>query len=267
MGLFSGKKGIIMGVAGERSIATAVARYLYREGAELAFSHLPDTPDDDRMHNRVRDATSELSPKLIHPCDVLDDEHINRFFGQVEKSMGHIDFLVHSIAFAPMDDLRCQTLDVSRKGFKQAIEISAYSLIPIARAASKIMPAGGSIAAMTYLGGERVIPGYNLMGICKAALDTTVKYLAYDLGSKAIRVNGVSAGPVRTLASAAIKDFKKMMNKNAKLAPLGRNITTDEVASSTAYLLSHMASAVTGEIHHVDCGYHMMGSADIEDRQ
>ncbi len=260
MGMFEGKVGIVMGVANNHSIAWAVSEELAKEGAQMGFSHLPDTNERKRNEKRVRTITESLEPRLIAPCDVQSDEDIVRFFEEVKEVYGKIDFLVHSIAFAPIDDLKCDTIDCSREGFKTAMDISCYSLIAVAREAAKLMNDGGSIIAMTYFGGEKVVKGYNMMGICKAALDSTVKYLASDLGEKNIRVNAVSAGPLRTLASSAVGEFAKMMKLYQSASPLGRNLEAKEVGQSSVFLLSHMSSAITGEILHVDCGYNIMGS-------
>jgi enoyl-[acyl-carrier protein] reductase I len=260
MGLFTGKKGVVLGVANDHSIASAVAKYLSDEGAELGFSHLPDKDERKKMERRVRKVTDELNTKLLMPCDVQSDEDVANYFGAVKETMGNIDFLVHSIAFASVDDIRGGVVDASREGFKLAMDISAYSLIAVAREARKIMNPGGAIAAMTYYGGEKVIAGYNMMGVCKAALDSIIKYLAFDLGEQGIRVNGVSAGPIRTLAASAVGDFQGMMAMYVAMSPINRNITLDDVAKSTAYLLSDLSSGVTGEIHHVDCGYNIMGN-------
>ncbi len=259
MGLFAGKKGIIMGVANERSIATGVARFLHEQGATLGFSHLPDSGDRKRNEDRLRQIAETMHAKLIAPCDVGNDDDIQNFFSKVKETFGSIDFLVHSIAFAPVEDIRCATIDASRNGFKTAMDISVYSFIATARAAAPLMTNGGSICAMSYFGGEKVVMGYNLMGVCKAALESSIQYLAFDLGPKNIRVNGVSAGPLKTLAASAVGDFKDMMGLYEQNAPLGRNVTLEEVAKSTGYLLSDLATATTGEILHVDGGYHVMG--------
>lgn len=254
MGLFQGKKGVVLGVANERSIAAHVAKFVAEQGAELAFNFV-----NERMEPKVRKVAEPLKAKLIAGCDVTQDAEIERFFHQVKETLGTIDFVIHSIAYAPAEDLKGPTLNVSRSGFAQAMDISAYSFIATTRAAMPLMNSGGSVIAMTYFGGEKVVAGYNLMGVCKAALDAAVRYLAYDCGRQQVRVNAVSAGPVRTLASAGISDFKAMLELNAAIAPLQRNITGEEVAKAAAYLLSDMSTAVTGEIHHVDCGYHIMG--------
>ncbi len=260
MGLFTGKKGIILGVANEYSIASGIARVLHAEGAKLGFNHLPDKEGRDRMAKRVQRVTDPLGATFVRPCDMGNDADIVAFFEEVKKEFGTIDFLVHSIAFAPLDDIRCSTIDASREGFKIGMDISVYSLIAATREAAKLMPDGGSIATMSYFGGEKVVGGYNLMGVCKAALDATMKYLAYDLGPKNIRVNAVSAGPIKTLASSAVGEFSQMLGLYEAVAPMGRNISTEEVGKATAYILSDMASATTGEIMHVDCGYNIMGS-------
>ena len=260
MGLFQGKKGIIMGVANEYSIAAGVAKFLKEEGAELGFSHLPDKEGRDRMKKRVLRVAEPLGATFVAPCDVTKDDDIAAFYKEVKEHFGNIDFMVHSIAFAPLDDIRCSTIDASREGFLTAMDISVYSLIACTREAAKLMPDGGAIATMTYFGGEKVVGGYNLMGVCKAALDSAMQYLAFDLGPKNIRVNGVSAGPIKTLASSAVGDFSDMLKLNSSVAPTGKNVTLEDVGKSTAFLLSDLASATTGEILHVDGGYNIMGS-------
>jgi len=258
--LFQGKKGVIMGVANQMSIAASVAQFLHSQGAQLAFSHLPDKDDRGRNEARVRRVTDALNPVLLKPCDVGNDEDIKNFFAAVKETMGSIDFFVHSIAFAPTEDLKQKTVDVSRAGFKLAMDISVYSFISCARAAAELMTSGGSIVTMTYYGGEKVLPGYNLMGVCKAALDCSVKYLAYDLGPKNIRVNAISAGPIKTLASSAVGDFSELLKFYGAVAPLGRAVSQEDVAKASAYLLSDWGSGTTGDVLHVDAGYHVMGS-------
>jgi len=260
MGLFSGKKGVIMGVANDHSIAAAIAQHLDKEGAELAFNHLPDKDDRKKMERRVRKVTDSLNTKLIMPCDVASDEDIKNFFGAVREVFGTIDFFVHSIAFADVEDIRKPTVECSRAGFKLAMDISCYSMIATGREAAALMPNGGAMIGMSYYGGEKVVAGYNMMGVCKAALDSAIKYMAFDLGEKKIRVNGLSAGPLRTLAASAVGDFQGMLSLYASISPLGRNITPAEVAQSAAFLLSDMSTATTGEILHVDSGYSIMGN-------
>ncbi len=261
MGLFTGKKGIVMGVVNDLSLATGIAKVLHAEGAQLGFSHLPDKDERGRMAKRVQKVAEPMGVTFVSPCDVSVDSDVSDFFAAVQKEFGTIDFLVHSIAFAPIEDLRCATIDCSREGFKQAMDISVYSYIAVARAAAPLMADGGAMVTMSYFGGERVIGGYNMMGVCKSALETATKYLAFDLGQRNIRVNAVSAGPIKTLASSAVGDFSTMLNFNAAVAPLGRNVTTEEVGKAAAYLLSDYASATTGEVLHVDGGYNIMGSA------
>jgi enoyl-[acyl-carrier protein] reductase I len=256
MGLFSGKKGLILGVANDFSIAWAITQKLLAEGAELGFTHLPG----DKMERRLRKLAEPIGAKLITPCDVQKDEDIARVFTQAGEIYGALDFVLHSIAFAPIDDLKCPFVDAGREGFKAAMDISVYSLAIVSRHAARLMPAGGSILTLTYLGGERVVPGYNLMGVCKAALDAAVKYLAYDLGPRKIRVNAVSAGPVKTLAASAVGDFEDLAGLYVAVSPLGRNITREEVGAAGMFLLSDLASGISGEILHVDCGYNVMGS-------
>jgi enoyl-[acyl-carrier protein] reductase I len=256
MGLFTGKKGLILGVANDFSIASAITQKLHDEGAELGFTHLPG----DKMVRRVRKVTDPIGARLLIPCDVQKDEDVAQAFSQARETFGTLDFVLHSIAFAPMDDLKCPFLNASRDGFKTGMDVSVYSLAVVARHAAELMPEGGSIVTLTYFGGERVVPGYNLMGVCKAALDAAVKYLAYDLGPKKIRVNAVSAGPVKTLAASAVGDFDKLAGLYEMSSPMARNITREEVGATGMFLLSELASGITGEILHVDCGYNVMGS-------
>jgi enoyl-[acyl-carrier protein] reductase I len=256
MGWFTGKRGLVLGVANDFSIAWAIAKRLHDEGAELGFTHLPG----DKMERRVRKLAEPIGAKLITPCDVQKDEDVARVFGQARETFGTLDFLLHSIAFAPLDDLKCPFVNASRDGFKVAMDISVYSLAIVARHAVDAMPEGGAIVTLTYFGGERVVPGYNLMGVCKAALDAAVKYLAFDLGPKKIRMNAVSAGPVKTLAASAVGDFDKLAGLYEMAAPMDRNITREEVGAAGMFLLSDHAAGITGEILHVDCGYNIMGS-------
>lgn len=256
MGMFSGKKGMVLGVANDFSIAWAITQRLLSEGAEVGFTHLPG----EKMERRVRKLADPIGAKLITPCDVQKDDDVARVFAQAEQTYGGLDFVLHSIAFAPLDDLKCPFVDAGREGFKTAMDISVYSLAIVARHAARVMRDGGAILTLTYLGGERVVAGYNLMGVCKAALDAAVKYLAYDLGPKKIRVNAVSAGPVKTLAASAVADFEDLAGLYVAVSPLGRNITREEVGAAGMFLLSDLASGITGEIVHVDCGYSVMGS-------
>ena len=256
MGLFTGKKGLVLGVANDFSIAWAITQKLRAEGAEIGFTHLPG----DKMERRVRKLAEPLGAKLITPCDVQKNEDVARVFAEARDTYGSLDFVLHSIAFAPIEDIKCPFAQCSREGFKTAMDISVYSLVIVARHAAESMPDGGAIATLTYFGGERVVPGYNMMGVCKAALDMSVRYLAYDLGPKKIRVNAVSAGPVKTLAASAGGDFDELSGLYEKVAPMGRNIVREEVGSTGMFLLSDLAAGITGEILHVDCGYNVMGS-------
>lgn len=257
----SGKKAVIMGVANGHSIASSIAKQLHAAGVELYFSHLPDPEGGPKkMEQRVRRVTDDLDAKLVAPCDVSSDESIAEFFKKVEEKAGKIDFLVHSIAFANLEDIRCPVIDCSREGFKMAMDISAYSLIATCRSAEKIMNDHGSVVTLSYFGGERVVPGYNMMGICKAGLEMSAKYLAFDLGKRGIRLNIVSAGPIKTLAASAIGDFSKMIGYYKDASPLGKTATADNVASTCCYLLSDDSASITGEIIHIDGGYHIMGA-------
>lgn len=263
MGLFTGKKGLIVGVANDRSIAWGIAEKIMNEGGVCGFTHLPDDPEAKRQKNRHKVAQLTEphgeSAKFLVPLDVQSDENIAEVMKIAESELGQIDFLLHSVAFASLDDLRVPTVECSRDGFKLAMDISAYSLIALTNAARPLMKEGGSVCAMTYFGGEKAVQGYNMMGVCKAALDSIVKYLAFDLGDSNIRVNAVSAGPLKTLASSAV-GAKEMLDLYSAVSPLGRNITLEEVANSGAFLLSDMSTGITGELLHVDAGYNIMGS-------
>ena len=262
MGLFDGKKGLIVGVANDRSIAWAIARTIMEEGGECGFTYLPDRPDDEKQKNRrrVEKCTKDFpeQTKFLVPMNVADDENIKQAIDKTVEEFGKIDFLLHSVAFADRDDLSRDTIETSREGFKMAMEISAYSLIAVANAAKGIFNENGSIAAMTYYGGEKCVPGYNVMGICKAALEASVRYLAHDLGPNGVRVNAVSAGPLKTLAGSAA-GVGPMLQMYEHMAPLARNITHEEVGRTGAFLLSDFSDGITGEILHIDGGYNIMG--------
>jgi enoyl-[acyl-carrier protein] reductase I len=262
MGLFDGKKGLILGVANDHSLAWAIAQQILAAGGQAGFTHLPDRPDDERQRNRRRVSMltdKEPNAKFLAPLDVAKDDNIQAVMATAAKEFGKIDFLLHSIAHASLEDLKRDTVATSRDGFKMAMEISVYSLLAVVNAARPILNDRATIVTMTYFGGEKAVPGYNVMGICKAALDCAVKYLAFDLGPQGIRVNAVSAGPVRTLAGkgAGVDDMLPMYER---VAPLGRNVTHEEVGRSGAFLLSSASEGITGEILHVDCGYNIMGS-------
>lgn len=262
MGVFDGKKGLILGVANDRSIAWAIAKQIMDEGGLCGFSHLPDRPDDERKKSRRRVEkclTGCDNAKFLAPLDVRDDDQIADFMSKAKAEFGAIDFLLHSIAYADRDDLLRDTIETSREGFKMAMEISAYSLMAVTNAAKEMLNPGASVVTMTYLGGEKCVPGYNVMGICKAALDACVRYMAYDLGPQGIRVNAISAGPLKTLASSAV-GAGEMLQLYRLMAPLGRNITHDEVGRTGAFMLSSMSAGITGEILHIDGGFNMMGT-------
>lgn len=260
--LFAEKRGLITGVFNKQSIAWAIAERIMEEGGTCGFSYMPDKPDDERKKNLGRIAKlTEGNPRaaFLQPMDVTSDEQIASLMEVSREKLGRLDFLLHSIAFALPDDLKRDTIDTSRAGFKLAMEISAYSLIALARAARDILNDGASILTLTYYGGERPVPGYNVMGICKAALDSIVKYLAYDLGPRGIRVNALSPGPLQTVSGRGA-GVDEMLGLYEAMAPLGRNVTHEEAGQCGAFLLSDMSSGITGEILHLDGGYNIMGS-------
>jgi enoyl-[acyl-carrier protein] reductase I len=262
MGLFDGKKGLILGVANDRSIAWAIAQQILEQGGECGFSHLPDKPDDEEQKNRRR--VSQLTDKyerarFLMPVDVQKDADIASIIAKAGETFGKIDFLLHAVAFATLEDLRRDTVETSREGFKLAMDISVYSLMAVANAARPILAEESSILTMTYFGGEKCVPGYNVMGVCKAALDAAMRYLAYDLGPQKVRVNALSAGPVLTLAGSAA-GVRDMLGLYEQMAPLGRNITHEEVGRVGAFMLSDMSRGITAEVLHLDCGYNAMGS-------
>jgi enoyl-[acyl-carrier protein] reductase I len=263
MKLFEGKKGLILGVANDRSIAWAIAQEIMEQGGVCGFSHLPDKPDDEKKKSRMRVAKCvENYPKqtaFLSPLDVQDDAQVTEFMQMAGRELGKLDFLLHSIAFADRDDLNRETVETSRAGFKLAMDVSVYSLISVTNAARPILNTDASVLTMTYFGGEKCVPGYNVMGICKAALDATVRYLAFDMGRVGVRVNAVSAGPLKTLAGTAA-GVGEMQEFYGYVAPMGRCVTHDEVGKSGAYLLSNYSNGITGEILHVDAGYNIMGS-------
>jgi enoyl-[acyl-carrier protein] reductase I len=263
MRMFEGKKGLILGAANDRSIAWAIARQVMEQGGLCGFSHLPDRPDDLKRKNRRRVAKC-LEPyadqaKFLVPLNVQSDEDIAAVMQRARDDFGTLDFLVHSIAFADRNDLSRDTIETSRQGFALAMDISAYSLIAVSNAAKDIMSERSSILTMSYYGGEKCVPGYNVMGICKAALEASMRYLAYDLGPRGVRVNALSAGPLKTLAGSAA-GVGEMLQLYEHMAPLGRNITHEEVGRTGAFLLSDASDGITGEVLHIDGGYNAMGS-------
>ncbi|HET7567655.1 MAG TPA: enoyl-ACP reductase [Gaiellaceae bacterium] len=254
---FTGKRALVLGVANKRSIAWAIAQQLAAGGAQLAFTY-----QGERIEQNVRDLAASVDAALVTECDVRSDDDVARVFGEVGEAFGgELDLLVHSVAFAAAEDLEGRFTDTPRDRFWMAVDISAYSLVACARAAEPLMEkaGGGSIVTMTYLGGERAVPHYNVMGVAKATLDSCVKYLAWDLGEKNIRVNAVSAGPVRTLAARSIAGFTTMEDIVGERAPLRRHISADDVGAAAAYLLSDAAGNVTATTLYVDSGYHAMG--------
>jgi len=256
LGILEGRKGVILGVANEKSIAWGVARACHREGAELGFNYLGES-----LKKRVHPLAESIRSSFVEPLDVGDDAQLDDFFGKVEARWGRLDFLVHSIAFANRESMKVNFRDTSRADFHLALDISAYSFIACARRASGLMRPGGAMVTMSYLGAMRAVPNYNVMGVAKAALEAATRYLAHDLGREGVRVNAVSAGPIRTLAASGVGDIRKLMEKSARGASLRRNVTQDEVGNAAVYLLSDLASGVTGEVHYVDAGFNI-GAGD-----
>jgi enoyl-[acyl-carrier protein] reductase I len=254
MGLLDGRTGIVFGVANDHSIAWAIAQALHREGAELALTYAGES-----IERRVRPLAASLGVQTVLPCDVTKDGDIAATFAALRERWGRVDVVVHAVAFALREELKGRFLHTSRAGFQIALDVSAYSLVAVARAAEPLLPAGGSLLTLTYFGAEKVLPNYNVMGVAKAALEATVRYLAYDLGPQGVRVNAISAGPLRTLSSAGIAGFKAMLHHHEERAPLRRSILPEEVAKAAVYLCSDLGSGVTGEVLHVDAGYNIVG--------
>ena len=254
-GLMQGKRGLIMGLANDKSLAWGIAKKLSEAGAELAFSY-----QGDALAKRVRPLAEQLGSDFLIECDVSDMDALDAAFATLKERWETIDFVVHAIGFSDKNELRGKYVDTSLDNFLMTMNISAYSLVAVARRAAEMMPeTGGSILTLTYYGAEKVIPHYNVMGVAKAALETSVQYLANDLGPKNIRVNAISAGPIKTLAASGIGDFRYILKWNELNAPLRRNVTIDDVGGSGLYFLSDLSSGVTGEVHHVDGGYHVVG--------
>jgi enoyl-[acyl-carrier protein] reductase I len=255
MGLMDGKRALVLGVANDHSIAWAIARRLHGEGAELALTY-----PNEAIEKRLRPLARSLGVETVLSCDVTRDEEIEAALGHVRERWGRLDVLVHSIAYAEREDLKGRFVDTSRQGFRTALEVSAFSLVAVCRQAEALMSEGGAVLTLTYFGAEKVIPHYNVMGVAKAALEASVRYLAADLGPSGIRVNAISAGPLKTLSAAGIGGFRTMLHHHAERAPLRRNITTEEVAGAALYLCSDLGSGVTGELLHVDAGYNIQGA-------
>ena len=258
-GIMSGKRGIIMGVANERSIAWGIAAAAAEQGAEIAFTY-----QGDALEKRVRPLAESIGSDIVIPCDVSSDTAIDQTFITLKEKWDTIDFVVHAIAYSDKEELKGDYMDTSRGNFNTTMDISVYSFTAIAKRAAEMMPNGGSMITLTYYGAERVMPHYNVMGVAKAALESSVRYLAADLGSDKIRVNSLSAGPIKTLAASGIGDFRYILKWNQYNSPLRRNVTLKDVGGSGVYLLSDLSAGVTGETHHVDCGYHVVGMKAID---
>lgn len=258
-GLLAGKRGLVMGVANDRSIAWGIARAAAREGADLAFTY-----QGDALKKRVVPLAESIGCDYVMPCDVTDPASMDSVFEDISGRWGGLDFLVHAIAYADKDELKGRYVDTSLENFRRSMQISCYSFTAIARRAEPLMTDGGSMLTLTYYGAERVMPHYNVMGVAKAALEASVRYLAVDLGPKNIRVNAVSAGPIKTLAASGIGDFRYILKWNELNSPLKRNVTIDQVGNSALYLISHLGEGVTGEVLHVDSGYHVVGMKAVD---
>ncbi len=256
MGLMSGKKGIIFGVSNKRGIGYAIAQKLYDEGADIAFTYAGEI-----MKDRVTPLAEAMNSKLISSCDVTNDDDIDRVVREYNQTYDSCDFIIHAVAFANREDLEGDFSNVSRDGWRMAMDVSAYSFVAIANKFKASLSNSASLVALTYLGGERSVPNYNVMGVAKAALEASVRYLASELGEHGARVNSISAGPVKTLAAKGITGFDILLKVNAARAPMKRNVTLDEVGNAGLYLCSDLSSGVTGETHHVDCGYHSIATS------
>ncbi|WP_292293185.1 enoyl-ACP reductase FabI [Marivita sp.] len=257
--IMAGKRGLVMGLANDKSIAWGIARALGEAGAELAFSY-----QGDALKKRVDPLAAKLGSDIVLPCDVGDEASIDSLFSDLKTRWDSLDFLVHAIGFSDKSELRGRYVDTSRDNFLMTMDISVYSFTSVMQRAEKMMTNGGAALTMTYYGAERIMPHYNVMGVAKAALESSVRYLAEDLGKDGIRVNAISAGPIKTLAASGIGDFRYIMKWNEYNSPLRRNVTIDDVGKSALYLLSDLGSGVTGETHHVDAGYHVVGMKAVD---
>jgi enoyl-[acyl-carrier protein] reductase I len=257
--LMAGKRGLIMGVANERSIAWGIASAVHAQGADLAFTY-----QGEALEKRVRPLAQSVGSEIVLPCDVTDDASVDAVFATLEKKWDNLDFLVHAIAYADKDELKGKYLNTSRDNFVRSLDISCYSFTAVSQRAVPLMKNGGSLLTLTYYGAERVMPHYNVMGVAKAALEASVRYLAADLGEANIRVNAISAGPIKTLAASGIGDFRYILKWNELNSPLRRNVSIEQVGGAGLYLLSDLSSGVTGEVHHVDSGYHVVGMMSTE---
>ncbi len=257
--ILEGKKGLIVGVANKMSIAYGIAKECSDAGAELAFTYL-----NDALKKRVEPIAKELGSDKIYPLDANSDEELSTLVKELERDFGKLDFVLHAVAFAPKESLEGEYIDTTKDAFNIAMQTSVFSLVALSRAVLPLLNENASILTLSYLGGPRFIPHYNVMGVAKAALESSVRYLARDLGSKSIRVNAISAGPIKTLSSSAIGDFRMILKWNETNAPLKRNVTIEDVGKSGLYLLSNLSSGVTGEIHYVDGGYNILGMGDVD---
>jgi enoyl-[acyl-carrier protein] reductase I len=258
-GLMAGKRGLVMGVANDRSIAWGIARAVAAQGAELAFTY-----QGEPLLKRVRPLVESVGSDILLECDVADDASIDRVFAALAERWDRLDFLVHAIAFSDKEELKGKYLETSRRNFALTLDVSCYSFTAVTQRAARMMHQGGSLVTLTYYGAERVMPHYNVMGVAKAALEASVRYLAADLGGRNIRVNAISAGPLKTLAASGIGDFRYILKWNELNSPLKRNVNLDQVGGAGLYLLSDLSAGVTGEVHHVDSGYHVVGMLRTE---
>jgi enoyl-[acyl-carrier protein] reductase I len=257
--LMQGKRGLIMGVANERSLAWGIAKAVAAQGAELAFTY-----QGDALGKRVRPLAESVGSDFVLDCDVTSEASLDAVFAAIDKRWSGLDFAVHAVAFADPSELKGRYVDTKRENFLRSLDISCFSFTDLARRASARMSAGGALLTLTYLGAERVMPHYNLMGVAKAALEASVQYLAVDLGGQNVRVNAISAGPIKTLAASGIGDFRYILKWNQYNSPLKRNVTIEDVGGAGLYLLSDLGAGVTGEVHHVDCGYHVVGMKAVD---
>ena len=257
--LMAGKRGLVMGVANERSLAWGIAKTLAAHGAELAFTY-----QNEALEKRVKPLAASVNSEFVLPCEVTDETSMGAVFAALEQQWRTIDFAVHAIAYSDRNQLKGKYLDTTRENFTRTLDISCYSFTELCRRAAPLMPDGGSLLTLTYYGAERVMPHYNVMGVAKAALEASVRYLAVDLGRFDIRVNAISSGPIKTLAASGVGDFRYILKWNELNSPLRRNVTTDEVGGAGLYLLSDLGRGVSGEIHHVDCGYHVVGMLAVD---
>jgi enoyl-[acyl-carrier protein] reductase I len=260
--LLDGKYGLIMGVANDRSIAWGIAQQAAAHGATLAFTY-----QGEALEKRVRPLAESVKSPLVLACDVTDEASVAGVFEEIKKTWGRLDFVVHAIAFSDKEELKGRYVETSRENFLRSLDISCYSFTDVCRRAEPLMTNGGSLVTLSYLGAERVVPHYNVMGVAKAALEASVRYLAVDLGPKNIRVNAISAGPIKTLAASGIGDFRYILKWNELNAPMDRIVTIEDVGKSGLYFVSDLSSGVTGEVHHVDCGYHVIGMMAPESSQ